>query len=245
MSELFKSKIGLGTVKFGRNIGVKYPNNFELPDKKKLRKILDFCKENNINILDTAPAYGTSEEVIGCLTENERSDWVIGTKVGEEFVNGQSYFDFTSKSVDNSLRRSFERLRTNYIDYVQIHSNGNDLMALDSGATEVLFNLKRLGKIGAVGASLKTIEGIEKAATIPLDLCMVEINIENQQFVQAAQNLIEQGISVLIKKSLLSGHLDVRKALNWLHNQNCYSAVIIGSLNCDHLRESKGILDES
>ena len=34
------STLGLGTVKFGRNSGVKYPNQFDLPDDEQIRQLL-------------------------------------------------------------------------------------------------------------------------------------------------------------------------------------------------------------
>lgn len=56
------SCLGLGTVKFGRNQEVKYPNNFSLPEDKQISALLDQAKGFGINLLDTAPAYGSSEQ---------------------------------------------------------------------------------------------------------------------------------------------------------------------------------------
>ena len=50
------SVLGLGTVKFGRSLGVKYPNPFAIPDDRQLLNILDCAADIGINLLDTAPA---------------------------------------------------------------------------------------------------------------------------------------------------------------------------------------------
>ena len=55
-SSIKVSPLGLGTVKFGRNIGLKYPSDFSLPTDLELALLLQRAKELGINFLDTAPA---------------------------------------------------------------------------------------------------------------------------------------------------------------------------------------------
>ena len=55
------SPLGLGTVKFGRNQGVKYPQAFNLPSDREALALLELAWDLGINLLDTAPAYGESE----------------------------------------------------------------------------------------------------------------------------------------------------------------------------------------
>lgn len=93
-TELLVSQIGLGTVKFGRNQKINYPNSFELPSDNAILELLQSAQELGINVLDTAPAYGTSEERLGKLLKNQRHDWILCTKVGEEFMNGDSFLIF-------------------------------------------------------------------------------------------------------------------------------------------------------
>ena len=116
------SLLGLGTVKFGRNEQVKYPEGFEIPDEAFLADLLDLARSLGINMLDTAPSYGVSEERLGRLLEGQRQDWVIVGKVGEEFENGQSSYHFTPDHFKRSLERSLKRLDTNFLDVLLIHS---------------------------------------------------------------------------------------------------------------------------
>ena len=128
------SQLGLGTTKFGRNVGVKYPQGFEIPSEETLAELLALAKDLGINVIDTAPAYGTSEERLGRLLRGQREDWVIIGKVGEEFEGGESSYHFTPEHFEKSLQRSLERLQTDYIDVLLIHSDGRDLEILDDGA---------------------------------------------------------------------------------------------------------------
>ena len=118
------SALGLGTVKFGRNEGVKYPSSFELPDDAQLQRLLVHAQELGINTLDTAPAYGTSEERLGNLLKTRRKDWTIIGKAGEEFENGRSQYIFTPDHFVKSLERTLKRLQTDYLDVLLIHSDG-------------------------------------------------------------------------------------------------------------------------
>jgi len=90
------SPLGLGTVKLGRDQGVKYPNGFQIPGDDEARMLLRQARDLGINLIDTAPAYGRSEERLGPLLRGQRQDWVIVSKVGEEFVDGQSTHDFSA-----------------------------------------------------------------------------------------------------------------------------------------------------
>ena len=56
------SPIALGTVKIGRNVGVKYPSGFELPNDAEVRELLALAWDLGVNLIDTAPAYGSSEQ---------------------------------------------------------------------------------------------------------------------------------------------------------------------------------------
>ena len=135
------SALGLGTVKIGRDQGVKYPTPFSIPDDDAVRDLLARARELGINLIDTAPAYGRSEERLGHLLPN-RQDWVIVSKVGEEFSDGDSHFDFSPAHTRASVERSLRRLNTDYLDCVLIHSDGNDLDVLRSGALETLEEMK-------------------------------------------------------------------------------------------------------
>ena len=56
------SKIALGTVQFGLNYGISNTNGQVPPEE--IARILDYCKLNGIDTLDTAQGYGESEKVL-------------------------------------------------------------------------------------------------------------------------------------------------------------------------------------
>lgn len=234
------SPLGLGTVKFGRNQQVKYPQSFTIPDDRQISNLLALAADLGINLLDTAPAYGSSEERLGRLRPGRRDDWVLISKVGESFVAGQSHFDFSPKAIVASVHQSLQRLRTDYLDAVLLHSDGQDVQLLtNESVLETLAQLKQQGLIRATGISSKTIAG-GLLAVQHCDLLMVTYqppNQEEQSVIQAAHQA-EKGI--LIKKALQSGHLNSRQAIEQMMRcilaEPGVSSIVIGTINPEHLR---------
>lgn len=241
------SVIGLGTVKFGRNQGVKYPAAFTLPSDAEVADLLAIAADAGINLLDTAPAYGSSEERLGKLLKNQRANWVIATKVGEEFVNGESTFDFSPQTVRASVDRSLQRLKTDYLDVVLGHSNGDDMRIIQQDELfETLAALKREGKLRAYGMSTKTMEG--GLATIAhADIAMVTYNQQEQQDKVVIAAAHKNQKSIFIKKALASGHLKTTpaEALQFVLTEPGVTSVIIGTINPAHLRDNVNAISNS
>ncbi|EXF45341.1 aldo/keto reductase family oxidoreductase [Pseudomonas sp. BAY1663] len=239
------SPLGLGTVKLGRDQGVKYPNGFAIPDDVQARQLLALARELGINLIDTAPAYGVSEERLGPLLAGQRDEWVIVSKVGEEFENGQSRFDFSAAHTRFSVERSLKRLRTDRIELVLVHSSGNDLEILQhSEVYPTLAELKREGKILAFGLSGKTVEG-GLLALEQGDCAMVTYNLNEQAERPVIDYAATHGKGILIKKALASGHAclgsgedPVRRSFELLFRQPGVSGAIIGTINPRHLTDN-------
>jgi aryl-alcohol dehydrogenase-like predicted oxidoreductase len=139
---------------------VKYPQGFALPSDREVRELLALAFDLGINLLDTAPAYGLSEERIGKLLPTSRHEWVIETKVGERFVDGVSSFDFSAAGTRQSVENSLRLLKTDYLDMVLIHSDGDDVRILrEEAVLDTLLQMQQDGWVRAVGISSKTVEG--------------------------------------------------------------------------------------
>lgn len=238
------SVLGLGTVKFGRNQQVKYPSGFKIPDDRQVADILALTAELGINLVDTAPAYGTSEERLGQLLPN-KNDWVVVTKVGEAFENGQSTFNFSAQATRKSVENSLKRLRRDFVDVVLVHSDGNDMNIINNeGALPELQKLKDQGLVRAYGMSTKTPEGgmwvVENC-----DVVMATCNLNDFQDLPVIARAHELQKGVLVKKGLQSGHADktaggagVEKAIEFIFSHAGVSSVIVGTINPAHLRQN-------
>lgn len=231
------SPLGLGTVKLGRNQGVKYPAAFTIPTDRDARKLLLQARELGINLLDTAPAYGSSEQRLGELLQGEIQNWVVCSKVGEEFADGRSRFDFTPEHTRASVLRSLQRLRRDYLDIVLVHSDGDDLAIVEHyGTLQALAELKKEGLVRAVGFSGKTLAGGLQAAE-RADVMMVAYNPDYRDEVKLLDYCAAHDKGVLIKKALASGHIggDAGASLRFALQHPATSSVIVGTINASHL----------
>lgn len=237
------SQAGLGTVKFGRNQKVHYPTAFELPSDQDILELLALAKDLNLNLLDTAPAYGTSEERLGTLLKNQRNDWVICSKAGETFTQGESYYDFSPACLQRSVERSLQRLQTDFIDILLIHSNGEDKkIILDDGALDTLSTLKKKGLIRAHGISTKTLEGGLLAIDHHADVVMMTYNPLYTDEKPVITYAHEKNKGILIKKAFASGHLQkianvdpVQTAMDFIFQEQGVTSVMLGTLKKEHL----------
>ncbi len=237
------SCLGLGTVKFGRNEEVKYPSNFVIPSDEDVVSLLDQAKSLGINLLDTAPAYGSSEQRLGRLLK-DRQDWLICTKVGEEFVTGKSFYDFSADHVKRSVERSLLNLHTDYLDLLLIHSDGSDVAIIEAmECIETLQTFKEAGVIRAIGMSTKSVEGGLRAVDL-LDVVMVTYNPGYTDDEAVIDHAFANNKGVLIKKALNSGHdckngeNGLEKNFDFVLNKEGVSSIIVGTINPDHLADN-------
>jgi aryl-alcohol dehydrogenase-like predicted oxidoreductase len=242
------SPLGLGTVKFGRDQQVKYPWSFKIPDDQQVRALLSLSSELGINVLDTAPAYGNSEERLGQLL-SARQKWVIVSKVGEAFINGQSCFDFSAKSTRQTIENSLRKLKTDYLDVVLVHSDGDDQKVIhETDVIETLQNIKQQGLIRAIGLSTKTTEGglwtVENT-----DVVMATRNVTDHTDDAVLDRALELNKGVVIKKGLQSGHADskaggggIEAAIKYVFSHSAVSCLIAGTINPDHLQDNARIV---
>jgi len=242
------SPLGLGTVKIGRNTAVKYPEQFNIPDDTQVLDLLAQAWDLGINLIDTAPAYGNSEQRLGQLLSQQPHDFVIATKVGETFdpSSGESHYNFSPEFITNSIQQSLKNLQRDVLDIVLIHSDGNDKKIIEQhGALETLAELKQQGLIRAIGMSTKTVEGgLLTLQQADLAMVMHNLDYQDEQAVLDQAKLDNKGI--FIKKALASGHLAiaapkadiVQNNFDFIYNRPAVTSIIIGTINPTHLTDN-------
>jgi L-galactose dehydrogenase len=109
--------------------------------------------DSGINLFDVSPYYGLTlaEERLGAALEGRRHEIVLATKCGRY---GASNFDFSAATVTREFEASLQRLRTDYVDLLQIHDV--EFGSIDQIIRETLPALRRLqqqGKVRFVGVT--------------------------------------------------------------------------------------------
>lgn len=242
------SPIGLGTVKFGRNTSVKYPGgSFELPSDEAASELLALANTEGINLLDTAPAYGKSEERLGHLLAGQRDEWILSSKVGEEFDGTSSSYHFSADHTRRSIDRSLQRLQTDRLDIVLIHSDGRDLEVLKEGVLDALLQLREEGVVRAVGMSTKTEFGGVAALDAGCDLVMAMYHPWYLEERPVLDHAFGNHKGIFIKKAFASGHFGeapagtedpVQYSLEFIFSHPAVTSVIVGTTNPAHLKQN-------
>ncbi|MDF2877772.1 MAG: aldo/keto reductase [Clostridia bacterium] len=169
-SDLKASVVALGTWAIGG--GSWWGQN----DDKESIKTIQATISQGVNLIDTAPVYGFghSEEVVGKAIKDRRSQVLISTKCGLRWTDqkGSYYFsrdgkdvykNISKQGIKNDVEMSLKRLETDYIDIYFTHWQSVEPFLIPVSETmEALVELKKEGKIRAIGASNVTGEQIEE-----------------------------------------------------------------------------------
>lgn len=117
--------------------------------------ILQMAMDAGINYFDTADMYnkGQNEVMLGKALRNKRKGLILATKVGNQWRNDGSGWDWnpSKKYILTSIDQSLHRLQTDYIDLYQLH--GGTLEDPIDEVIEAFEILKSAGKIRYYGIS--------------------------------------------------------------------------------------------
>lgn len=107
--------------------------------------------DRGINLFDVSPYYGLTlaEERLGQILGGQRSKIFLGTKCGRY---GVDVFDFSRDGLVRNFEQSLRRLKTDYVDLLQVHDIefGNINQILDE-TIPAMRRLQEQGKVRYVG----------------------------------------------------------------------------------------------
>ena len=99
-------------------------------------KLLGSALDAGLNVIDIAECYEDSEELIGKAVATRRRELYLFTKCGHG--GGWARSDWRPKALLKSIERSLQRLATDHVDLIQLHScslaelqKGNAIAALE------------------------------------------------------------------------------------------------------------------
>jgi aryl-alcohol dehydrogenase-like predicted oxidoreductase len=133
------------------------PRGQEITDEDAGR-LLNAVLDGGINLIDTSPDYGRSEELIGRYIGHRREEFFLASKCGcpVEFpadVAPPYPHDYSQKNVRADVEQSLRRLGTDRLDLVQVHMSPPVATLEENRTVETLKELKAEGKIRFIGMS--------------------------------------------------------------------------------------------
>ncbi len=147
-----------------------------------------------LNVVDTSACYEGSEELIGKAVSSRRRDFFLFTKAGHEAGLGGE--DWEPKTMARTIDRSLERLRTDYVDLIQLHSC--DRSVLEQGdVIDVLRRAQEAGKTRFIGYSGENEAADYAVECGAFDTLQTSVNIADQRGIEkhvAAAARAEMGV---------------------------------------------------
>ncbi len=136
--------------------------------------------DSGINLIDTAPVYGNSEEVLGRALAGRRREVILSTKCGLIKNGSWTDHDLRPHTIQTQLETSLKNLKTDYIDVYFIHYL--DPRVPWQTALETLVKLKGQGKIRSIGVCNVPSAILEPmAATGQIDCVQDELSLLRPQ----------------------------------------------------------------
>ena len=226
------SKIALGTAQFGLDYGINSVSG-QLQFTE-VQDILSYAYCQDIDLLDTAPLYGNSEQVLG---NAKVQDFRIVTKTRDFncFIVG----DQEVKILVDDFKQSLINLKQNSVYGVLFH-NANNLLQVGS---DKIFNqlnvFKKEGLIKKIGVSVYSYKQLQLILdNFDIDLVQLPFNIIDRRLIDNSlfEILKSKGVEIHVRSVFLQGLLlmDKRNRPNkfsqwrdlwklwheWLHDNN-------------------------
>jgi aryl-alcohol dehydrogenase-like predicted oxidoreductase len=164
------NKIVLGTVQFGLEYGVN--NTSGKPNSETVFAILDFGYQNSLRYLDTAEAYGDSQEIIGKYHQQSNNKFDVITKFSANRKD-------LPENIYNRIKHNIKTLSVDYLYGYMFHSY-SDFETSYEYHMDGIQRAKNKGLVQKFGVSIYTNKEFENI-----------INCEEIDFIQLPFNLLD------------------------------------------------------
>ncbi len=197
------SALSLGTVALGVDYGIAAPGAFGRPVEDEAIRLVRAAVERGVTLVDTAPAYGDSERIVGRALAG-RGDVIVATKVTPAAGDAAA----VERGILDSIESSLRALGRDTLDIVQIH-NATRAMIEHGAVTRALDGARRRGLVRVIGAS---VYGEQDAMAViqagDYSVLQVALNVLDQRMMQTVLPAADAaGIGVVVRSAFLKGAL--------------------------------------
>lgn len=173
---------------------------FEGASQKTAVRLLSGALDAGLNVIDTAECYANSEELIGEAVGERRQEYYLLTKCGHP--DGYETEDWRPVSLLQSIERSLRRLRTDYLDVIQLHSC-SEAELRKGGVIEALQRARKQGYTRYIGYSGDSHAARYAVECGQFDTLQISISIADQEALEFIMPLArERNIGVIAKRPI-------------------------------------------
>lgn len=188
---------------------------FSRADPDKVMRLLNAALDAGLNVIDTAECYSSdddapsSEELIGQAVSGRRDDFHLFTKCGHA-ARFPGYTDWSPELLEASIDRSLQRLRTDRLDLIQLHTCSEEMLR-QGDVISVLQRARDKGKtrfIGYSGDSRAALYAVECGA---FDTLQTSVSIADQEPADLTlPKAVQANMGVIAKRPIAN--------VAWTHN---------------------------
>jgi len=194
-------RLAIGSAQFGMHYGV---SNFKgRITKEEVGNILSLCKENKINVIDTAAAYGESEAILG---QCGVSEFKVISKL-PSIKNLEIDFQmWVNEIVDNSL----QKLKIPYLEGLLIHQPEILFSDKQKSILNALNSLREGKKVKKIGISIYGADSLKAITQIfDFDIIQAPYNVVDKTLQTSGwlERLTSLNIEVHVRSIFLQGLL--------------------------------------
>ncbi len=194
-------RLALGTVQFGLNYGI--ANQAGQVTSEDAQKIIELSHSYGMNMLDTAIAYGDSEQRLGQIGI---SDWQVVSKLPAVPEGCSDIAQWVAETVAKSL----QRLNTSSLYGLLLHRPQQLLEKNGDRLYDALLQLKRDGLVQKIGCSIYSpLELNELCKFFSLDIVQAPFNILDRRLIETEWlgRLSKLGTELHVRSVFLQGLL--------------------------------------
>ena len=197
------SALSLGTVSLGIDYGIAAPGAVARPPEDEAIALIRAAVDRGITLIDTAPAYGDAERIVGrAVGRDPRAIVATKTPPLQDVVSG------FSRTVIPSIESSLRALGRDTIDILHVHNATRDMIVAHE-PIDALLDARRRGLVRVLGATVYD-EAAAHAAirSGAFGVLQVAFNVLDQRMIREVIPAAHAaGIGVVVRSAFLKGAL--------------------------------------
>ena len=132
-------------------LGAMMFSSFGNSDQREVDQMVGRALDAGINLVDTADAYGDSEEMVGRALKGRRDDVILASKFSRPIGDDPNHQGGSRRWIITAVENSLRRLQTDHLDLYQMHrpDPATDIEETLSALTDLV----RSGKVRTIGSS--------------------------------------------------------------------------------------------
>lgn len=198
-------RLALGTAQFGLPYGVANRSGQVKTDQ--VGEVLDLARDAGVNTIDTAIAYGESEQVLG---QHILQGFSVVTKLPEVPENCGDVGEWVQKQLSASLAR----LHLPSVDGLLLHRPDQLFGPFGDELFQTMKRLREQGLVRRIGVSVYSPEELDKLfETFQFDLVQAPFNIVDRRLVQSGwlERFLNMGTALHVRSIFMQGLLLMAK----------------------------------